>query len=221
MCCCLIVETLCSLVSRLVFGGLSIHPGVSVFVCASSMMVDSPPINGLSHSDEDRSADVEKAPARIDAKGVPVKRARFSDEVSTLNGEGKAPLMEHKEVGVSEGEEKLLPADQSSPETVPRGGGGGGGGGVEEKKVDLKRGEEAVEKKSQEVEERVLLSSRDGRFLKYDHEIGRGSFKTVYKGLDTETGVAVAWCELQVRILLRPCVRERDAPVLMRSLIEG
>ena len=37
------------------------------------------------------------------------------------------------------------------------------------------------------------------RFLKYDIEIGRGSFKTVYKGLDTETGVAVAWCELQVR----------------------
>jgi WNK lysine deficient protein kinase len=27
--------------------------------------------------------------------------------------------------------------------------------------------------------------------------LGRGSFKTVYRGLDTETGVAVAWCELQ------------------------
>ena len=36
------------------------------------------------------------------------------------------------------------------------------------------------------------------RFLKFEEEIGRGSFKTVYKGLDTETGVAVAWCELQV-----------------------
>ncbi|XP_073815164.1 uncharacterized protein [Musca autumnalis] len=35
-----------------------------------------------------------------------------------------------------------------------------------------------------------------GRFFKYDKEVGRGSFKTVYRGLDTETGVAVAWCEL-------------------------
>lgn len=37
------------------------------------------------------------------------------------------------------------------------------------------------------------------RFLKFEEEIGRGSFKTVYRGLDTQTGVAVAWCELQVR----------------------
>lgn len=38
-----------------------------------------------------------------------------------------------------------------------------------------------------------------GRFFKYDKEVGRGSFKTVYRGLDTETGVAVAWCELLVK----------------------
>ena len=43
-------------------------------------------------------------------------------------------------------------------------------------------------------------SSLDGRFLKFSQEVGRGSFKTVYKGLDSETGVAVAWCELQVRL---------------------
>lgn len=39
--------------------------------------------------------------------------------------------------------------------------------------------------------------SPDGRFLKFE-EIGRGSFKTVYKGLDTEQNCDVAWCELQV-----------------------
>uniref|UniRef100_A0A0R3S2E2 non-specific serine/threonine protein kinase n=1 Tax=Elaeophora elaphi TaxID=1147741 RepID=A0A0R3S2E2_9BILA len=33
-------------------------------------------------------------------------------------------------------------------------------------------------------------TARDGRFLKFDEELGRGSFKTVYRGLDTETGVA-------------------------------
>ena len=43
-------------------------------------------------------------------------------------------------------------------------------------------------------------SSPDNRFLKFPEEIGRGSFKTVYRGLDTNTGVSVAWCELQVRI---------------------
>ena len=55
-----------------------------------------------------------------------------------------------------------------------------------------------VDAKENEKEERAIGSSQDGRFLKFDDEIGRGSFKTVYKGLDTETGVAVAWCELQV-----------------------
>jgi hypothetical protein len=53
-----------------------------------------------------------------------------------------------------------------------------------------------------EPEDRVIANSPDGRFLKYDIVIGRGSFKTVYKGLDTETGVAVAWCELQVSFSL-------------------
>jgi serine/threonine protein kinase len=35
-----------------------------------------------------------------------------------------------------------------------------------------------------------------GRFFKYNIEVGRGSFKTVFRGLDTHTGIAVAWCEL-------------------------
>lgn len=47
-------------------------------------------------------------------------------------------------------------------------------------------------------EEKAVGISPDNRFLKFEEEIGRGSFKTVYRGLDTQTGVAVAWCELQV-----------------------
>lgn len=47
-------------------------------------------------------------------------------------------------------------------------------------------------------EEKAVGISPDGKFLKFEEEIGRGSFKTVYRGLDTQTGVAVAWCELQV-----------------------
>lgn len=54
------------------------------------------------------------------------------------------------------------------------------------------------EEEHDEVETRAVASSPDGRFLKFNIEIGRGSFKTVYRGLDTETTVEVAWCELQV-----------------------
>ncbi|XP_076806926.1 uncharacterized protein LOC143450321 isoform X4 [Clavelina lepadiformis] len=56
---------------------------------------------------------------------------------------------------------------------------------------------ETFEKSEVEDEGKTIGESPDSRFLKFDIELGRGSFKTVYKGLDTDTGVAVAWCELQ------------------------
>ena len=52
---------------------------------------------------------------------------------------------------------------------------------------------------NEDTEEQAVATSPDDRFLKFEEEIGRGSFKTVYRGLDTQTGVSVAWCELQVR----------------------
>ncbi|OWR54436.1 serine/threonine-protein kinase wnk 1,3,4 [Danaus plexippus plexippus] len=58
------------------------------------------------------------------------------------------------------------------------------------------------EKVEKEDEEEPIGVSPCGRFFKYDKEVGRGSFKTVYHGLDTQTGVAVAWCELLVSIVL-------------------
>lgn len=64
---------------------------------------------------------------------------------------------------------------------------------------------EAQPEKDQDLDEddvyRPVAVSPCGRFFKYDEEVGRGSFKTVYKGLDTQTGVAVAWCELQEKKL--------------------
>ena len=57
--------------------------------------------------------------------------------------------------------------------------------------------DEDKKKEDEEEEPKAIDNSPDGRYLKFDEEIGRGSFKTVYKGLDTDTGVAVAWCELQ------------------------
>lgn len=48
----------------------------------------------------------------------------------------------------------------------------------------------------EEDEDDPIGVSPCGRFFKYDIEVGRGSFKTVFRGLDSHTGVAVAWCEL-------------------------
>lgn len=56
------------------------------------------------------------------------------------------------------------------------------------------------QEEKEDVETKAVATSPDGRYLKFNIEIGRGSFKTVYKGLDTETTVEVAWCELQVRV---------------------
>lgn len=63
------------------------------------------------------------------------------------------------------------------------------------------RKDEPEEEEDDEDDLKAVATSLDGRFLKFDIELGRGSFKTVYKGLDTETWVEVAWCELQVSAL--------------------
>ncbi|XP_039653811.1 serine/threonine-protein kinase WNK2 isoform X15 [Perca fluviatilis] len=87
-------------------------------------------------------------------------------------------------------------------------------GSVDEEKGDKSQSEPKVEAAlsdvtgkagSDENEEepgtKAVSTSPGGRFLKFDIELGRGSFKTVYKGLDTDTWVEVAWCELQERKL--------------------
>lgn len=74
--------------------------------------------------------------------------------------------------------------DRAGPTAAPNGG-----------KSTIKT---ASEENEEEAEMKAVATSPSGRFLKFDIELGRGSFKTVYKGLDTETWVEVAWCELQV-----------------------
>lgn len=77
--------------------------------------------------------------------------------------------------------------------------------GEEERSPDSKTAAEQEHKSNTDhhksvgpLEEKPVAMSADKRFIKYDLELGRGSFKTVYKGVDTETGIPVAWCELQV-----------------------
>ncbi|NXJ44011.1 WNK2 kinase, partial [Ciconia maguari] len=77
---------------------------------------------------------------------------------------------------------------------------------VERKEVSDASRDQSKAKKVEPEEEadmKAVATSLDGRFLKFDIELGRGSFKTVYKGLDTETWVEVAWCELQDRKLTK------------------
>ncbi|XP_056128791.1 serine/threonine-protein kinase WNK2-like [Lampris incognitus] len=74
--------------------------------------------------------------------------------------------------------------------------------GVPEQKGDALPPDMTGKAGSDENEEdagmKAVSTSPGGRFLKFDIELGRGSFKTVYKGLDTDTWVEVVWCELQV-----------------------
>ncbi|XP_034446656.1 serine/threonine-protein kinase WNK3 isoform X3 [Hippoglossus hippoglossus] len=67
----------------------------------------------------------------------------------------------------------------------------------------IQRGKERDRELEEEAEMKAVATSPGGRFLKFDIELGRGAFKTVYKGLDTETWVEVAWCELQDRKLTK------------------
>ncbi|XP_052453197.1 serine/threonine-protein kinase WNK1-like [Carassius gibelio] len=85
-------------------------------------------------------------------------------------------------------------------------------------KTDL-RDTKAELEDNEEVETNAVGTSLDGRFLKFDIEIGRGSFKTVYKGLDTETTVEVAWCELQDRKLSKSeRQRFKEEAVMLKGL---
>ncbi|XP_053092220.1 serine/threonine-protein kinase WNK2-like isoform X7 [Pangasianodon hypophthalmus] len=86
----------------------------------------------------------------------------------------------------------------SADEDKDRAGSRGNAGAPNDAKSTVKT---ASEENEEEAEMKAVATSPSGRFLKFDIELGRGSFKTVYKGLDTETWVEVAWCELQDRKL--------------------
>ncbi|XP_029060410.1 serine/threonine-protein kinase WNK1 isoform X5 [Monodon monoceros] len=91
------------------------------------------------------------------------------------------------------------PGHAGSKEEPPSSRSGSGGGSAKEPQEERSQQQDDIE----ELETKAVGISNDGRFLKFDIEIGRGSFKTVYKGLDTETTVEVAWCELQDRKLTK------------------
>ncbi|XP_053740705.1 serine/threonine-protein kinase WNK1 isoform X2 [Synchiropus splendidus] len=85
--------------------------------------------------------------------------------------------------------------------------------------ADQRQAEKKVQEDIEDLETKSVDQSPDGRFLKFDIEIGRGSFKTVYKGLDIETTVEVAWCELQDRKLSKTeRQRFKEEAVMLKGL---
>lgn len=128
------------------------------------------------------SEDQELEVAECDITSSPVKSAHIAVQRS---------FNKESQVGQADGTSENLSKEPEISET--------------EEKQDAKQSEAAGKAGSDENEEeaemKAVSTSPGGRFLKFDIELGRGSFKTVYKGLDTETWVEVAWCELQVRIM--------------------
>ncbi|XP_027285097.1 serine/threonine-protein kinase WNK1 isoform X5 [Cricetulus griseus] len=128
--------------------------------------------------------------------------AQVSQQPSAAASPGEQAVVGSATTTVSSSTSKDRPVSQpslvgSKEEPPPsRGGSGSGGSSVKEQ-------ESQQQDDIEELETKAVGMSNDGRFLKFDIEIGRGSFKTVYKGLDTETTVEVAWCELQDRKLTK------------------
>ncbi|KAF4012636.1 hypothetical protein G4228_004117 [Cervus hanglu yarkandensis] len=97
----------------------------------------------------------------------------------------------------------VKPADSERSEPA---GSTGGSGSREQPRISeaaAARERRREQEEKEDTETQAVATSPDGRYLKFDIEIGRGSFKTVYRGLDTDTTVEVAWCELQTRKLSR------------------
>ncbi|XP_027372739.1 serine/threonine-protein kinase WNK4 isoform X1 [Bos indicus x Bos taurus] len=98
------------------------------------------------------------------------------------------------------------PVKPADSERLEPAGSTGGSGSREQPRITeaaAARERRREQEEKEDTETQAVATSPDGRYLKFDIEIGRGSFKTVYRGLDTDTTVEVAWCELQTRKLSR------------------
>lgn len=141
----------------------------------------SPSINAIKDNSSSTAA-AEKSAVNGDA--LPEKASVVSDKANSMSN------------GASHNDEQLPSMKVSN-----------GTGTVEEGKTKATVATDVLEKtepneEAGTEEDELFKKSPDSRFIRQNEEIGRGSFKTVYKGLDVETGVAVAWCELMVSIHL-------------------
>nr|CAH0110095.1 unnamed protein product [Daphnia galeata] len=127
----------------------------------------------------------------IDQDSETVLSQPKSTELDSVNVQPQPDVVKEEEEVEEDGKKNSLETIAKTNDSPPVVGGGGGQNGHE------KEEESDETHATEDNEEQAVATSPDERFLKFEEEIGRGSFKTVYRGLDTQTGVSVAWCELQ------------------------
>ncbi|KAL3119889.1 hypothetical protein niasHT_007017 [Heterodera trifolii] len=129
------------------------------------------------------------AGSALPAKVVPTESIENAVSVAEMSPEPTPPFLPVANAQAKVEEEVPIPSTALKPQTSLE---------LDEAKKEAESRRESAEDYDEDYdEEKPIDKSPDNRFLKFDEELGRGSFKTVYRGLDTETGVAVAWCELQ------------------------
>lgn len=119
------------------------------------------------------------------------------DSAGSVLAGSSPPNSEEPPEGTWTGGAPVKSSDSACPELACS---AGGSGSRESPRVHEAAAQERrrEQEEKEDTETQAVATSPDGRYLKFDIEIGRGSFKTVYRGLDTDTTVEVAWCELQV-----------------------
>ncbi|XP_073456275.1 serine/threonine-protein kinase WNK3 [Aquarana catesbeiana] len=149
-----------------------------------------------------RQASVESADMPSSASGTSERKRFFRKSVDITEDDRilEQPLKEEEKVPSCVGQQQLDGHVSNATDLVQE-------GKSESKMVSEASKDTPREKTEKEMEEeaemKAVATSPSGRFLKFDIELGRGAFKTVFKGLDTETWVEVAWCELQDRKLTK------------------
>ncbi|XP_075431035.1 serine/threonine-protein kinase WNK2 isoform X9 [Ascaphus truei] len=148
-------------------------------------------------SDQEEPPVLDLAESEPQNKVIPLARARrvIAKRVHGVSEEGSGTEVYSELKGSSSKGDSVeeLPDQAGHPEREEE----------PETSKDVAKSKKEEEEENEEADMKAVSTSPDGRFLKFDIEIGRGSFKTVYKGLDTETWVEVAWCELQDRKLTK------------------
>lgn len=184
-------------ISKILIAGASLEQEASLLACAETELANKQEVLSLSLSASKESSpvtDVTIGPFKLEAKlpelvsGTAVKAKDVKEAVDLVKDAVHSVL------------ETCLPIDEDGIVVVER-----MGRSIASGTTASLTGGNALNVVADGIleddddEEKAIGVSPDGRFLKFEEEIGRGSFKTVYRGLDTQTGVAVAWCELQVR----------------------
>ncbi|KAM5148440.1 serine/threonine-protein kinase WNK2 isoform 2-T2 [Mantella aurantiaca] len=146
-------------------------------------------------SDQEEPSVLELSESLHQSKVIPISRARraIAKRAQGTSDQGTTTETDEPKTGASREDLAEGPPEQTGQEQKDE----------PDTFKEAPKSKKEEEDNEEEADIKAVSTSPDGRFLKFDIEIGRGSFKTVYKGLDTETWVEVAWCELQDRKLTK------------------